>query len=79
MPYKSNYGARKEKVLWRSGNGNLDTPLLLDAMRDGDQLTLIVPDENPEHGRWLLKLKRDGLSAEGPHGLHHELKKTSFK
>jgi hypothetical protein len=79
IPYNHYYKSTKEKILWRSGEGYLDTPLLLEGVRDADKIKLTVPEGSAEHGEWVLTLNGNHLSAKGPRGLHHELEKMRLK
>ena len=66
-------------VLWRSANGSFDKPLLLDARRNANTLTVVVPQSNQLSGTWTLAVQEKSMVAEGPRGLHFKLSRLSAK
>lgn len=77
LPYNPQYGAFKYKVLLRSGNGYLDTPLLLDATVHGKELKVTVPPGYDGAGEWVLIPDRNSLFAQDPIGNRYLLKKVT--
>jgi len=66
------------KVVWRSGEGSLDVPLLLDVAQDGHSMRVFVP-ETGARGPWELSIEGVVMHAYGPRGLHFDLQGTPFK
>jgi len=79
MPYNPYHDSLKYKVLWRSGNGYLSEPLLLDGVVQDDTITIIIPSGNEESGKWKLRIKGDDLLAEGPPGHSYTLHNVKLK
>lgn len=78
--YNPQYGSFQYKVLWRSGSGYLDTPLLLNAVVQQDStLKITVPRGYDEAGEWILTIAENSLFAKGPLGHSYELKKVAFR
>jgi hypothetical protein len=71
--------SRGLKALWRSGNGRLDPPLLLDVVKEGRTMKVVVPDDNDMFGEWILTPDGNVLHARGPRDLHFDLKEIPFK
>jgi hypothetical protein len=71
--------SRGLKVLWRSGSGRLDPPLLLDAIQETNQVKVIVPETNDLFGEWTLSQNGRLLHAKGPRDLHFDLKEHILK
>jgi hypothetical protein len=72
----------KKQVLWRSGGPFLESPLLLDAVAAGNDLTITVPDGNNDvglAGTWKLSLQGSSMIATGPKGKVFTLKKLTVK
>jgi|GEM_PF-6833008 len=79
VPFNLHYQKFREKLLWRSGNGSLEMPLLLEGVREGNTIKIIIPEGYDEHGEWILTMKGNTISVQGPRGLHHELKKFKIQ
>lgn len=69
------YGYGETKLLWRSGTGALDEPLLLDVVQVGNKLHVHVPEGNDYSGDWLLIVRNGVMTAEGPRKLHFVLQR----
>lgn len=65
------------KVLWQSGNGKLANPLLLDSSLEGNNLNIIVPESDENHGEWTLTFNEKSIKATGPRDLKFILKKSN--
>jgi hypothetical protein len=66
-----------QKILWRSGGGKLDPPLLLDAVKEGNGWKIVVPENSDFFGEWTLSFDRKTLRAIGPRGLQFDLKEVT--
>jgi hypothetical protein len=66
------------KILWRSGEGRLVAPLLLDVTRVGQSWRVVVP-ETGDHGVWELSIQNGVMHAAGPRDLHFDLQELTFK
>ena len=66
-----------QKILWRSGNGRLDPPLLLDVSQEGKDMLVTLPEGDDNYGEWVLSLKGKMLRARGPRDLHFDLRELS--
>jgi hypothetical protein len=64
-----------EKILWSSGTGRLEEPLLLDVRREGDEIHVVIPRERDDWGEWMLVLRGSVIVAHGPRGLLFHLEK----
>jgi hypothetical protein len=74
VPFNVDHSHSIEKILWRVGNGRLEAPLMVDYMQEKRAIRITVP-EGRDQGEWLLTPEgKNGLLAQGPHGMHHELK-----
>lgn len=71
--------SKGQKILWRSGSGRLDEPLLLDAVGNGDVLKVVVPEENDQFGEWTLSQDGKVIHARGPRDLHFDLREIPFR
>jgi hypothetical protein len=74
VPYTGGY-----KLIWRSGEGRLIEPLLLDATKRGQTFHVRVPNSEDDSGDWVLSLDRNLIHAVGPRGLHFDLHETAFR
>lgn len=68
-----------QKVLWRSAGPFLNAPLLLDAVKIGNALQVVVPDGDRYKGIWKLEVKGNTMYAVGPEGQKYGLKRISLK
>jgi hypothetical protein len=58
-----------EKVLWRMAAGRLETPLLLNTIRRGSSITLVVPPGHEGAGLWKIVEEKNTAIARGPNDL----------
>jgi hypothetical protein len=61
-----------DKVLWRVADGQFSPPLLLDAVKQGDVLTIAVPNA----GNWTLRVRGTSLDAVSSRGVRLRLSQT---
>lgn len=70
---------RGQKILWRSGSGHLESPLLLDVVREGKKMKVVVPEGDDNFGEWILSQDGKILHAQGPRDLHFDLREVFFQ
>lgn len=70
VPYRDG-----QKILWRSAGPFLNPPLLLNVVKVGDEISVVVPEEDPYKGRWKLNVKNNIMYAVGPEGQKYSLKR----
>lgn len=70
------------KVLWQTGSGRLDEPLMLNAELTGSPgapgWKLQVPATSEFEGEWTLQFEGDILRARGPRDLEFDLREVRF-
>jgi hypothetical protein len=76
IPYSNDTGIFW-KIVWRSGEGHLQAPLLLDVTRLGQSIRVVVP-ETGDQGEWELSIENGVIHAVGPRGLHFDLQEMAF-
>lgn len=57
-----------QKILWRSAGPFISPAVLLDVVKTGDVLKVVVPDSDLYRGVWRLTLKSNVVYADGPNG-----------
>jgi hypothetical protein len=67
------------KILWRSGSGKIETPLLLEANKIGGAYKVTVPEDESDHGEWTLTMVGNVLHAVGPRGLKFDLRELPVR
>ena len=69
-----------EKVLWRAANGEFGAPLLLDTVKQGQQLLKVkVPNTVVFAGEWTFEIGGTLLYATGPRGVKITLKQVVLR
>jgi hypothetical protein len=61
------------KILWRSADGHINPPILLNGQLLNGKIRVTIPEGNDDSGEWVLSFRGDQMIAEGPRGLHFEM------